>query len=283
VPSFARFPEQALVFFEQILEATTSGVERAALLHRARREAAEFASSYDRAGALYEEAIAYYEAARETNAVGRATVGLAHVLEFTNRFSDVIERCERAFHVVGDDGDERVRAKLACELTWAHHNLGSYGRALEWSETGPRPGRADRRHRVARPDDRPKVASAVQPRRHREAAILAHGGVALARSSWLAFWEQTLGWMGLSFCFFDDDLRESLSAQRSRGRTGQAGRAPRARSLEPAQPVPSFRSSSGSGATLGRGSPSFDRRDLPLDQRRCSLQRRAAGGAHGEP
>jgi tetratricopeptide (TPR) repeat protein len=257
-------PEQALVFFEQILEATTSGVERAALLELA-GEAAEFASSYDRAGALYEEAIAYYEAARETNAVGRATVGLAHVLEFTNRFSDVIERCERAFHVVGDDGDERVRAKLACELTWAHHNLGSYGRALEWSETALVLGE--------RIDDIELLARTIVPRslalfslgRHREAAILAHGGVALAEAAG-SLLEQTLGWMGLSFCFFDDDPRESLSAALE---GAELGRRAGHRGLE----VLNLLNGAEFSLVLGEWSDTraaiteLRQRDLPLDQR----------------
>ena len=142
---------------------TTSGAERAALLELA-GEAAEFASAYDRALALSEEAIAYYEAAGDTNAVGRATVVLARVLDGLSRFSDEIERCERVFHAVGDGGDERVRANLACWLAWAHGQAGSYERALEWSETALVLARAARRHRAARPGDRRQVVRVVQPR-----------------------------------------------------------------------------------------------------------------------
>jgi class 3 adenylate cyclase/tetratricopeptide (TPR) repeat protein len=204
-------PEQALSFFEQALEMTTSGADRAALLELA-SESAEFASAYDRAVALSKEAIGYYEATGDTNAVGRATVGLAHVLEDISRFSDEIERCEPAFDAVGEDGDESVRAKLACELAWAHDNAGSYERALEWSETAL--------VLAEKLNDAELLARAIGSRsyalfnlgRYREAVILARGRVALAEAAGSLF-EQALGWMTLSLFIFDDDPREAMSAE----------------------------------------------------------------------
>ncbi len=203
-------PEQALVFFEQALEVTTAGTERAALLELA-GEAAWFASAYDRAVTLYEEAIAYYEATGDANAAGRATVGLASVLLYTSRYSEEIELCVRVFHAVGDDGDENVRAKLACALARAHSSAGSYGHALEWSETAL--------VLAERLDDIELLTEAIGARaialfnlgRQREAVILARGGVALAEAAG-SLLEKALGWTMLSFCISGDDPREALSA-----------------------------------------------------------------------
>ena len=101
-------PEQALAFFEQALEVTAAGC-RACRSARARRRGAPAArTAYDRALAHLEEAIAYYEAVGDTDAVGRATAKLARVLGIgLGRFSDAIERAERAFEAVGE---ERRRA-----------------------------------------------------------------------------------------------------------------------------------------------------------------------------
>ena len=129
----------------------------------------------------------------------------------STRFSDEIERCERVFHAVGDDGDERVRAKLACELAWAHDDVGSYERALEWSETAL--------VLAERLDDIELLARAIGAKafalfslgRHREAVILARGHVALAEAAG-SLLEQAIGWIELSLFVFDDDPREALSA-----------------------------------------------------------------------
>ena len=202
-------PEQALSFFEQALEVTTSGAERASLLELA-SDAAEFASAYDRAVALSEEAIAYYEAAGDTNAVGRATVGLAHVLEVIDRFSDVIERCERAFEAVGDGGDERVRANLACWIAYAHGAVGSSERTLEWSERAL--------VLFERLDDSEMIAHVLGAKsntlfslgRHKEAIVLARGQVALAEAAG-SLLEQGLGRCSVSVFILDDGVREALS------------------------------------------------------------------------
>jgi class 3 adenylate cyclase/tetratricopeptide (TPR) repeat protein len=202
-------PEQALSFFEQALDMTTSGAERAALLELA-ADAAEFASACDRAVALSEEAIAHYEAAGDTNAVGRATVGLAHVLLDMGRFSDAIERCERVFHAVGDRGDELVRTRLACELAFAHVGSGSSERALEWSETALL--------LAEQFDDITLLAQAIGAKssalfnlgRHVEAVVLAREHIGLVDVAG-SLVQQALGRLHVSVFVIDDDPREALS------------------------------------------------------------------------
>ena len=203
-------PEQALAFFEQALDMTESGTERAALLELA-SDAAEFASAYDRAVALSEEAIAYYEAAGDTNAVGRATGGLARVLEDLNRLSDVIERCERAFEAVGDGGDERVRANLACWIAFAAHGNGSSERALEWSDTAlVLAERLDDLELLTRTIGA-KSGALFNLGRHKEAVMLAQGRGTLAAAAGCLV-EQAWARLFVSVFIFDDDPREALSA-----------------------------------------------------------------------
>jgi class 3 adenylate cyclase/tetratricopeptide (TPR) repeat protein len=127
-------PEQALDFYEQALAMTPAGPEHAALLEAA-GEAAERATVYDRALSHLEDAIAHHEAADDTNAVGRATAELARALGGLDRYRDAIERVDRAFRALGDEGDERVRAGLACVQALAYSDSGSPESALEWSET----------------------------------------------------------------------------------------------------------------------------------------------------
>jgi predicted ATPase/class 3 adenylate cyclase len=204
-------PEQALSFFEPALEVTAAGVERAALLELA-GVAAEFASTYDRAITLYEEAIAYYEAIGDRNAVGRSMAKLVPVLGIgLSRCAEAIERAEAAFHTLGAGGDESVKAKLACDLAWAHNNSGSSERALQWSETALLLGEQfDDIELLARTTGA-KSSALFNLGRHREAVILARGEVALAEAAG-SLVQQAAGWMGLSLFICDDDPRESLSA-----------------------------------------------------------------------
>ena len=203
-------PEQALDFFEQGLDMTAAGTERAELLEAA-GEAAGRATAYDKALPYLEEAIAYYDAAGDTNAVGRATAGLARVLQGLTRFSDAIERSERAFEGVGEDGDERVMADLACELASAHSLVGSPERALEWSETAL--------VLAEKLDDITLLARAIGAKsyalynlgRHREAVMLARGWLGLTDAAG-SLMEQAEARSHLSIFAADEDLREGLSA-----------------------------------------------------------------------
>jgi len=203
-------PEQALSFLGEALDMTTSAAERAALLELA-GDAASRANASDRALALYDEAIAYYEATGDTVAVGRATVGLAHVLVGLARFSDEIERCECVFGTVGDDGDERVRAELAGALAFAHVATGSYERALEWSETALVLAERLSDTEVLAEVIGVKASALFSLGRHREAVTLARWHVALAESTGSLIAEaMARSWVSLFV--HDDDPRESLSA-----------------------------------------------------------------------
>jgi len=204
-------PEQALAFFEQALGVTPGGGERAALLELA-GEAASRSSAHDRAVLLLEEAISYFQQAGDSVAVGRLTATLAPVLGVgLARFSDVMDRCERAFAAIGDGLDERVRASLASEMSSAHGLAGSSKLALEWAETAL--------VLAEQLDDIELLAGAIGAKsnalfslgRHREAVVLARGQVALADAGGVLR-EQAIGLLYLSVFVLDDDPREALSA-----------------------------------------------------------------------
>ncbi len=203
-------PEQAMAFLDQALEVTPPGGDRAALLELA-GDAADRANAYDRSLLHLEEAVGYYEAFGDTTAAGRATARLASVLASLDRYSEAIERSERAFGAVVDRGGERVRAELACMLAYAYRNTGSPERALEWSECALVLAEGL--------DDTELLARAVGTRsgalfnlgRHREAVMLARGMATLADAAG-ALREQATARLGLSLYVLDDDPRESLSA-----------------------------------------------------------------------
>jgi len=204
-------PEQALSFFEQALEMTAPGPDRAALLVLA-GEAAGRAAAVDRAVLHLEEAIGYHGAAGDTNAVGRATARLLSVLGHDlGPYSNAIERAEQAFEAVGEGGDERVRADLACELAFVLSLAGLSARALEWSETALA--------LAEQLDDITLLARATGAKsyalfnlgRHREAVMLARGQVALADAAG-SLREQAWARSWVSIFAVSDDPRESLSA-----------------------------------------------------------------------
>ncbi len=203
-------PEQAVGFFEQALEVTAGGSERAPLLELA-GEAAGRAAANEAAVLHLEEAIGLYQVAGDTTAVGRATVLLVRSLAYgLSRFSDAVERAEHAFVAIGAGGDDRVRADLACELSSTLHN-NSYERALEWAETALILAESL--------DDAELLARAIGTRagalfglgRHREAVVLARGQVALADAAGSRL-EQASGELFLSIFLQPDDVREALSA-----------------------------------------------------------------------
>jgi class 3 adenylate cyclase/tetratricopeptide (TPR) repeat protein len=204
-------PEQAFTFFEQALEVTPPGDERAGLLELS-GDAAARSNAYDRALLLLEEAIAYYNSVSDPAAVGRVTAKLSPVLGVgLSRFSDTIERCERAFAAIDAGVEERVRAQLAIELCSAHSLAGSPERALEWAERAL--------VLAEQLDDIELLAGAIGAKgaalfnlgRHREAVILVRGQVALAEASGVLR-EQATGLLYLSVFVLDDDPREAISA-----------------------------------------------------------------------
>ena len=224
-------PEQALALFEQALEMTTAGAERAALLEDA-GEAANRSSNHDHAVLLLKDAIAYYEAAGDMNAIGHATVGLAHVLLEISRLSVAAERCERIFDALGDFGDEKVRSKLAYMSARAHSLAGSSERALEWSETAL--------VLAERLDDPTVLGEAIDARagalfglgRHQEAVMLFRGRVGLADSTG-ALIEQASARLLVSVCISDDDPREALSTAIEAAELAETRRVQKTRSCEP--------------------------------------------------
>ncbi len=203
-------PEQAVAFFEQALEVTAAGAERAALLELG-GEAARRASAYDQAMAHLEEAVSYYEAAGHMIAVGRVTATLADVLGGLGRYSDGIERSERAFGAIGEVDNERVRAELAGALASSYALAGSSARAVEWSETALA--------LAEQLDDTELLTRAIGAKsgalfnlgRHREAVILARGMGALADAAG-GVGEQALARLYLSIFVLPDDPQESLTA-----------------------------------------------------------------------
>jgi tetratricopeptide (TPR) repeat protein len=204
-------PEQGLAYFEQGLQVTAAGSARATLLELA-GEAASRANAYDRAIVLLEEALTYHEEAGDPAGVGRVTAKLAPVLGVgLGHFSDVIDRLERAFASLGDGGDRRVRADLACELASAQSLAGSSKSALQWAETAL--------VLAEQLDDAELLAAAIGARssalfnlgRHRESVILARGQVALAEAAGVLR-EQATGLLYVSVFVLDEDPREALSA-----------------------------------------------------------------------
>jgi len=261
-------PEQALSFFEQALELTGPGEDRAGLLVLA-GEAAGRALAYNRALEHLEEAIGSYETAGDTNAVGRATAVLARVLEGLYRFSDEIQRAQQAFEAVGGDGDARVRADLAWELAMAHANCGSSQRALEWSETAL----ALAEHL----DDRALLARAILTKsfalfnlgRHREAVMLIRGQVALADAAG-SLTERAWARSHLTVFVSDDDPREALSAGME---AAELWRRAGYREYEVMQLRPRNRSSSGSGAARVPPPRNFDRTSFCRNRRSTASRR----------
>ena len=203
--------EQALAHFEQAVEVAAEGEERAALLELA-GSAGFAASAYEHAEDDLEQAIAYYEAAGDASAAGNATALLTTVLGLgLHRYSEAARRAERAFRALGQEGTERVRAKLAIEIARSYSSSGSPDQALSWSEMGLA--------LTEQIDDSELLAGAIGSRasalfnlgRHQEAAILARGRVTLAEAAGSLI-EQAYGLLQLSIYVIHDDPQEAMAA-----------------------------------------------------------------------
>ena len=118
-------PEQAIGYAEMALDVTPKGPERASLLTTA-ASAAALAAWFDRAEALYEEAIALHEELGDHAAAGRATADLYEVLRPQDRRAEAAERMERALEALGD-ADEDVAARLCAKLAHALRATGGGG------------------------------------------------------------------------------------------------------------------------------------------------------------
>ena len=125
-------PEQAIGYAEIALDVTPKGPERASLLTTA-ASAANLAAWFDRAEALYEEAIALHEELGDHAAAGRATADLYEVLRPQDRRAEAVERMERALESLGD-ADEEVAARLCAKLAIALRATGAEEAAIVFAE-----------------------------------------------------------------------------------------------------------------------------------------------------
>ncbi len=171
-------PEQAIGYAEIALDVTPKGPERASLLTTA-ASAATLAAWFDRAEALYEEAIALHEELGDHAAAGRATADLYEVLRPQDRRAEAAERMERALEALGD-ADEDVAARLCAKLAQALRATGAVEAAIPLAERALTI--AERLHltdvMIEALDA--KGGAYFNLGRHREATILGRGELELA-------------------------------------------------------------------------------------------------------
>jgi class 3 adenylate cyclase/tetratricopeptide (TPR) repeat protein len=171
--------EQALGYAELALDVTPKGAERASLLETGGKAAA-MAAQFARAEPMFDEAIALYSELGDTASAGRATAGLYEVLGPLDRRAEAAERMERALEALGQHGDEHATAELCAQIAQAHVLTGSPELALGWAERAL--AIAERLHlnEVMLMGLDAKHQALFNLGRHREATMLAHGGLALA-------------------------------------------------------------------------------------------------------
>ena len=171
-------PEQAIGYAEIALDVTPKGPERASLLTTA-ASAAGLAAWFDRAEALYEEAIALHEELGDHAAAGRATADLYEVLRPQDRRAEAAERMQRALEALGD-ADEDVAARLCAKLAQALRATGAEEAAIPLAERALTI--AERLHltdvMIEALDA--KGGAYFNLGRHREATILGRGELELA-------------------------------------------------------------------------------------------------------
>ena len=200
-------PEQAAVFFTQALELAVDDRLRATLFQRASEAAGHLQQNAQSANYL-EQSIAIYESLDDVNAAGVAIAQLSYQLAFLGRANEAVERCERAYELVGD-GDPLVRARLADAIAGVLCHGADVKRALEWCETAL--------SLAEELDDSALLASAIGARslalftlgRHREAVMLGRGMAAIADEAG-ALYEQARARTGLSLYMLPDDPRAML-------------------------------------------------------------------------
>ena len=202
-------PEQAAVLFEQALELATNDALRAALHERA-GDAAGRSMKEDEALAHHERAVAIYEALGDADAAGLAIANLVTPLARGAGPVATVDRCERAFNELGEQGNPRVRAKLANAVAQVLCHGSEVERALDWCEIA-----LDLAERL---DDTEILASALGWRslalftlgRHREAVMLARGIANIADEAG-ALYAQAAARTGLSLYMLPDDPRSTVS------------------------------------------------------------------------
>ncbi len=202
-------PEQAVVLFEQALELATDDAVRAGLHERA-GEAAGRSMKQEETLAHLERAVAIYESLGDADAAGLAIANLASPSARSAGPVAAVERCERAFHGLGEDGNPLVRAKLADAIAEVLCHGSEVERALYWCEIA-----LDLAEKL---DNTEILASAIGARslalftlgRHREAVMLARGMAGIADEAG-ALYEQARARTGLSLYMLPDDPRSMVS------------------------------------------------------------------------
>jgi tetratricopeptide (TPR) repeat protein len=172
-------PEQALGYVELALDVTPKGAERASLLETGGKAAA-MAAHFVRAESMFDEAIAVYSDLGDVASAGRATAGLYEVLGPLDRRAEAAERMERALDALGEAGDEHETARLYAQIAQAHVLTGSPELALSWAERALAIAERIHSNEVMLMGLDAKHQALFNIGRHREAAILADGALALA-------------------------------------------------------------------------------------------------------
>jgi tetratricopeptide (TPR) repeat protein len=124
--------EEARRYLERAVDLTGDRLEQAELLDRAGQMAWKGGSS-ERATAHFEAAIAAYEGAGDMRGSARVARRLAEVETSSGHREQAIERMERAYAALGDDGDEEV-ARLTAQLAADYWFTGDPDRCAEMAD-----------------------------------------------------------------------------------------------------------------------------------------------------
>ncbi len=214
--------EQALDFYSQALELTSSGATRGELLEAA-GDAATLAGRGDQARSLLREAVTIYGELGDKNGVGRASARIAFALAVERHYADALSIAEAAYLELGAEGDLEVRARLAIAIAGSYGHGLDLHKAVEWGETAL--------ELTEQLDDLSLFGEALYSRglalfslgRHRESLMLHRGLVGLAESAGLIR-EQSRTLMALGLCTMADDpvtsARNVLDAAEQARRAG---------------------------------------------------------------
>jgi class 3 adenylate cyclase/tetratricopeptide (TPR) repeat protein len=202
-------PEQALGYLEQALQVTATGPERLDLLTAAGRAAGQ-ANLHERAIDYLRQVVASHRDHGDATAVARVTALLAREFNELDQFAEVVELCRAALATV-DKTDHAVVAPLAAELVAALALSGEHVTALEIGEMALAAAEQTDESDVLIQALGGRATALFSLGRHREAAVLARGAVALAAASGSLFAEAASTVL-VSVIVPADDPREALTA-----------------------------------------------------------------------
>ncbi len=171
-------PDQAALMFDQAIDLAPDDDTMAPLLEHA-SSAATNRQHYEPAIEYLQRAIDIYHAKGDLVSWGSCVSELVLPLMAVGRPGESVEKCERAFQLVGED-ETRVRAKLSLSIAEVLSHGTEVERAVVWCETALR--------LAEELDDDALLASALGSRslalftmgRHREAVMLARGMASIA-------------------------------------------------------------------------------------------------------